>query len=71
MWMAGILWGLDLIGFNNKTSRVNHFFWKDKDYIGFSPVDNVGPHSKTTASFNIVNNIVSQIAIGNTNGKGV
>lgn len=60
----------ELIGFNNRTYLINHFYGKDKNYIGFSPVDNVGPNSKATVSFNMVKNIVSQIALGTDNEKG-
>ncbi|MDH2452142.1 DNA sulfur modification protein DndB [Priestia megaterium] len=60
----------ELIGLTNKTYMVNHFFGKDKNYIGFSPVDNVGANSKATVSFNMVKNIVSYIAFGVDTGKG-
>ncbi|WP_102398914.1 DNA sulfur modification protein DndB [Haloimpatiens massiliensis] len=54
----------DLVGLTKKTYMVSQLYHQDLHYIGFSPLDNIGPNSKATISFNMLKNMISYIALG-------
>lgn len=58
----------DLIGFENNRFLIKQLNGNDcTKYIGFEPLDNVGPRSKNVLSFNILKNMVGYMNINSSN----
>ena len=58
----------ELIGFENNRFLIKQLNSKDNTkYIGFEPLDNVGPKSKNVLSFNILKNMIGYMNINSAN----